>query len=198
MPFFERDVYTGETFADLDLTEHQVADKEFYNCTFRNCKLGVTAWPACRFESCIFDDCDLVRMNPTRAGLHGVELKRCRLMGIDWSHVSRNPELKFTECNMRYSSFVGINLRKTEFFRCAVVDSHFNDTLLNEATMHECDLAHTTFRRCDLTKADLSQTRGVFIDPKENIVKNLRIPLEAAVALALEAGMKVAGYSLED
>lgn len=193
-PFADKEVFENETFTDLDLQDYTIADKDFYRCSFRNAKLGMTRWPSVTMEGCVFDDCDLVRMVPTRMALRGVEFRRCRLMGVDWSNAARNPEVTFVDCNLRYASFVGTNLRKTEFTRCALTDGNFIDVELNEAVVESCDLSGTTFSRCDLSKADFSTASGLLIDPTKNRVKGLIIPVDAAVALALIAGMKVAGY----
>jgi uncharacterized protein YjbI with pentapeptide repeats len=190
-PFEARDVFNDEIFTNLDLEGVEVADKEFNGCTFRNVKLGNTRWPETTFESCVFDDCDLVRMVPERMRLRGTEFRRCRLMGVDWTNVARNPDVKFVDCNLRYSSFVGLSMRKTEFSNCALIEAVFIDMDLIEATFHACDMSGATFTQCNLSKADMSQARGLFIDTKGNTVKGLRISTETAIALATAAGMVV-------
>jgi uncharacterized protein YjbI with pentapeptide repeats len=196
-PFDDSDSFENQTFSDLDIQGQDIADKEFYRCTFKNAKLGLTRWPSTRLEECVFDDCDLVGMAPSGVSYRGVEFRRSRLMGVDWTDVASNPDLTFIECNLRYVSFVGTNLRKLHFEKCLIIEGNFINAELIEAVFHDCDFTGTAFDKCDLSKADMFDARGLFVDPAKNRVKGLRVPVETAVMLALALGMKVEGYGEE-
>lgn len=49
----------------------------------------------------MFRGCDLTRAQLLHTGLRGVRYESSKLMGIDWSSVSPNPEVSFEECNRR-------------------------------------------------------------------------------------------------
>jgi uncharacterized protein YjbI with pentapeptide repeats len=189
----------GETFDDqvfegLDLSDFDFSGKDFTRCTFRNLKLQQTRWPRARLEDCIFEGCDLTQMQPLDVGAHGVRFKGCKLMGVEWTKASLNPRLEFEECSLRYASFVDTHLRRTPFLRCNLVEASFIGTDLSEADFSSSDLTGATFQGSSLLKADLRQTKGLFLDPTKNRVKGARISMEAAALLATSFGMRVAGF----
>lgn len=186
------------TFAGLDLQGVDVSRKEFFRCTFRNTRLQESRWDRARLEDCTFEDCDLTRFQAPLLTAYGVQFKGCKLMGVNWGEVSPHPRLAFNDCNLRYCSFVGVNLRQTVFARCRATEASFIDVDLTEADFSGSDLTGSTFRNAQLRKADFSNANGVFIDPALNRVKDVRIPVEAAVLLAMSLGMRVSGYDSGD
>jgi fluoroquinolone resistance protein len=188
---FDRDSFDEELFHDADLKATALCNKEFYRCTFRNVNLSETRWDGTRFEECKFEDCDASRMQPARLSLRGVEFSDCKLMGIDWTQVASNPDVSFTRCNLRYSSFVEIALRKTKFDRCALLEANFIQVDLVEALFEQCEFAGCRFERCDLSRARFPGCVDLLLHPADNRVKGARIPFESAVLLARAFGMHV-------
>jgi uncharacterized protein YjbI with pentapeptide repeats len=132
-----------------------------------------------------------------QTGVRGVRFEDCKLMGVDWSNLSPHPEFTFTNCNLRYASFVKVNLRKTSFARSAVREANFHDADLTEADFAGADLSGSNFRGCTLTRTDFRGTTGLFLDPARNKVKGTRVPVETAVMLAQSLGLVVDGYTTE-
>jgi fluoroquinolone resistance protein len=191
----EEEYFEDETFTDLDLQGARLGGKEFYRCTFQRSHLQESRWPESKLEACVFRGCDLTRAQLAHTALRDVRFEGSKLMGIDWSTLSPNPELAFEECNLRYSSFVGLSLRQTVFARCAALEVNFTDTDLSDTDFTGTDLSGSNFRGCTLTRADLRGALGVFIDPAaHNRLKATRVPVETAVLLAQTLGMLVAGY----
>lgn len=188
------DTFEGETFTGLCVTAAMVKDKEFFRCVFERCQLQESQWKDCLLESVIFRGCDLTRAQWQRVGLRGVRFEGSKLMGINWSSVSPIPEVAFEECNLRYATFEKLNLRKTPFSRCSVREVNLLECDLSDADFTGSDLSGTTVRGCTLARADLSTTTGAFLDPARNRVKDARVSVETAVALAESLGMRVAGH----
>jgi len=184
-PFGNRDTIDGELFDGLDLATVALEGRELYNCEFRNCKLNETTWKQMRLESCQFVSCDLTRASVATMKAHGVAFRGCKLMGIDWSALAAANDLEFHDCSMRYCSFVGLKLRKLAVSKCAIIDATF------------VDFTNTSFNRCEFKGATFPAARGLFIDPRQNRVKGVKLPLESAVLLAHAFGMDVIGYSAE-
>lgn len=196
-PFGDRDSIEGELFSGLDLAGAELRDRELYDCEFRNCKLSETSWSKMRLEACKFQGCDLTRASLASMKAHGVEFRGCKLMGIDWSALAAANDLVFVECSLRYCSFVGQKLRKLAVTRCAVIDASFVDVDLGAAVFDECELTNTVFTRCELKGARFPGARGLYLDPRQNRVKGVKIPLESAVLLAQAFEMDVIGYGDE-
>jgi fluoroquinolone resistance protein len=193
-PWGDDDVVEGRTFEDLDLSGRTIRGREFHKVTFRRARLADTRWESCSLEACVFEACDLAQFRPVQTALHGVRFVECKLMGSDWGALSRNPDVSFEGCDLRYAMFARLNLRKARILSCQVRDASFSDVDLVESDFSGTDLGGTTFDRCELNKANLSTSRGAHLDPARNRVKGARIPVESAVLLAMAAGMRVAGY----
>src|SRR5205814_6996891 len=57
-------ILEDQTFDGLDLPQADLSGKEFSRCTFRQLKLQESRWKGARLEDCVFEDCDLTRMDP--------------------------------------------------------------------------------------------------------------------------------------
>ncbi|WP_164016792.1 pentapeptide repeat-containing protein [Pyxidicoccus trucidator] len=189
--------FENETFAELELQGCDLSEKEFYRCTFQRTQLQESRWRNSVLEACVFISCDLTRAQLKATGLRGVRFEGSKLMGVDFTDVSANPEVAFEDCVLRYASFVGLSLRKTEFLRCTALEANFFDLDLTEADFSGTTLTGSNFRGCTLTKTNFSQVSGLFLDPARNRVKGTRVPVETAVSLAQSLGMQVTGFSDE-
>jgi fluoroquinolone resistance protein len=194
----QMDLLEQEVFEDIDAPGFDFSHKEFYGCTFRRVRLQESRWIGARLEDCTFENADLSRMSPAGLSFRGVMFRGCRLMGIDWSELHRDPQVSFEECDLRYCSFVGVCLRRVPFLRCNATKARFIETDLTEADFAGTDLTDGVFEGTTLCKAKLARARGVFIDPSRNRVKDAWVSLECAVTLALSAGLRVDGYSEAD
>ncbi len=172
------------TFSGLDAQGVDLSGKDFFRCTFRNMKLQETCWERTLLEDCIFEDCDLTGIQPAHMTCRNVQFKRSKLMGIDWSDISLNPQLSFDDCDLRYTSFVCTNLRKTLFHGCKAVEANFFECDLIEADFSKSDLSGANFDASDLREANFATAQGLFLRPEKNKVKNARISVEGAISLA--------------
>lgn len=193
-PFAGRDQFEDDVFTDVELAQGDVSGKEFIRCRFERGRFEASRWQGAHLEDCVFDGCDLARMQPAALRVRGVEFHNCRLTGVDWSEISANPTVTFVGCNLQYASFVRVNLTGTHFTRCRLIEVNFVESRLVDAVFAESDLSGSRFDHCDLRKADFSQALGLLLDPGRNTVKGARINLAAAVSLAAAAGLKVSGF----
>ncbi|MBX7195140.1 MAG: pentapeptide repeat-containing protein [Sandaracinaceae bacterium] len=184
----------GEDFTALEAQGLDLGGKELYRCTLRGSKLFETRWRRTRLEDCVLEDCDLTRADPAGLVLSGVTLRRCKLLGIDFTDLAANPDVRFEECNLEYAVFRRTNLRKLKILDSNLRATSFVECDLVEADLSGCDLTGAIFEGSSLGKADLGRAQGAFVDPQRNRVKELRISVESAVLLAESLGMRVAGH----
>jgi uncharacterized protein YjbI with pentapeptide repeats len=187
------DTFEDALLSQLELPAARLSGKEFLHCTFENLRLQESVWTDSRFEDCVFRDCDLTGAKLTHAAMRGVRFERCKLMGIDWSALSDFPELAFDACDLRYSVFASLSLRKLPMRRCTATEASFSDVDLSDADFDGTDLSGTTFQGCTLARTDLRGALGLFLEPARNKAKGARIPVDAAVRLAQSLGLKVDG-----
>jgi uncharacterized protein YjbI with pentapeptide repeats len=188
------DTFEQQTFTGLEATAAVLSGKELYRCTFEHCRLQESVWKGAKLEACTFRQCDLTRATLAQTALRGVTFEGCKLMGIDFSKVSTHPELSFTGCMLRYSSFADQNLKKTKFLSCMAREVNFHEVDLSECDFTGSDLAGSAFRGCTLARTDFRGATGLFLDPARNRVKDTGVPVEAAVELARSLGLLVGGY----
>jgi fluoroquinolone resistance protein len=188
-------VLEDQVFDGLVAVGADLSGRELVRCTFRHAKLSETCWAAARMEDCLFEDCDLTRMQPAKLALRGVTFRSCKLMGVEWSDLAPNPTITFQDCLLRYASFVEVNLRGTAFSRCNLREAVFVEASLVRAVLDDCDLEAASFERCDLREADLARSRGVLFDPARNRVKGAKVSLETAALVAMSMGLVVSGFS---
>ena len=187
-------VFEDQVLEGIEASELDLSGKDFVRCTFRKVKLPESLWKGAHLEDCTFEDCDLTRMHPASLALSGVDFRGCKLLGVDWAGVGRNPQVTFEDCDLRYASFVALGLRRTPFLRCKAREANFIDTDLTEADFEGSDLTGCVFNRATLAKTRLAGAQGVFLDPARNRVRDAQVSVECAVLLALSFGLQVEGY----
>jgi len=192
-PFAGREVFEDEVFSGFECPKADCADREFIRCTFRTLGLQESNWQNARLDDCLFEGCDLTRMQPSKMAARGVAFRNCRLMGIDWSELRPNPAVSFDECNLQYASFADINLTGTRFGRCRLIEVNFLDARLVDVDFTDSDLTGSRFERCDARKANFAGTHGFLIDPLNNKLTDAQVSVATAVALAQSLGLRVAG-----
>lgn len=188
------DFHEHQTFSDVEAPFARVSGKELYRCVFERCKLSEAQLARCALESCKLIDCDLTQIVLAGTSLRGVVFERCKLLGVDFSVLSDNPDVTFEGCMLRYAAFSDMNLRGVRFVDCDLQDAQLTDCALVNADFPGSDLTGATFSRCDVTGADLSTATGVFLDARKNVVKGAFVPVETAVMMAQAQGLKVAGF----
>lgn len=184
----------NETFVGLDAQGLDLGGKELYRCTFRQVRLQETRWRRARLEDCVLEDSDLTRIDPAGLALSGVVFRRSKLLGVDFTDLGANPDLRFEECNLEYAVFRRTNLRKTKLLGSNLRGATFVDCDLVEADLSGSDLSGASFEQCRMRKADLGGAHGAYVDPTRNEIKDLRISVESAVLLAQALGLRVAGH----
>lgn len=182
-----------ETFENLDLAGLSLTGKELTNCVFRRCSFVGTTWRGVDLEDCVFEHCDLSNLRLGGASLRGVEMRDTKLMGTSWADFGVPPVVGFTDCNLRYVSCLGFDLRRTQFTRCALNEATFVELDLTKSVFKECDLAGASFDRCTLLGADFATSSNVFFDATKNRAKGAKISLESAGLMAAALGLVVKG-----
>lgn len=197
-PFGGQDLFEDEVFADLDLLKADLSGKDFVRCTFDKMVLRESIWKGARLEDCVFQRCDLVRMQPSGMSAQGIAFANCRMMGVIWAQMGVATAMGFEACNLQYSSFVEVNLTGARFKSCRVLEANFVECRLVDVDFADSDMSGSRFEHCDLRNAQGAEAVGLFVDPSNNKVKDLRIGLATATLLATSFGMTVAGFGDSD
>ena len=180
--------YTEQVFKDIHLDGERLTESECYDCTFTGCSFVEATLKRCRFVDCTFRDSDLSLVQVPDSVFAGVRFEACRLVGIDWtqaswSDVRLGEPLRFVDCDLNHSTFIGLALQGLILRDCRAVDVDFREADLTRATFAGTDLAASLFLQTDLTRADLSRARNYHISPSANTLTGAKFSLPEALAL---------------
>lgn len=181
-----------QRFEHVDLRRQSFEQKTVSRCTFTNVTMQESSWRNAVIEDCTFVDCDLASARFDGARLRSVTFRRSRLMGVDWSNIGEFPDFSLDECDLQFSVFVGLALRKLRCRACKVTEASFERCDLTQADFSGSDLRGTRFERCELGRADFSTATSALIDPTQNKAKGAKVSRDSAALLATHLGLVVA------
>lgn len=184
MNTFDKKVYEHEIFTEMDPDSKNAVDREFYQCRFENCDLTAVDFSQSRFETCVFSGCNLslARINDCR--FLGVRFEQCKLAGSAFDKCDAFIlDIGFEGSIISNCNFSKLNLKKTLFRGCEILESDFVGTQLMESDFSQSTLAGSVFNTCDLTKANFTGARSYSINPQNNKVKKARFSMPEALGL---------------
>lgn len=187
-PDFSELEYADARFDGLKCRQTEIRNVEFYDCFFTSCSFQEAAFQACKFEECVFEECDLSLMTITNSIFSGVTFQRCHMVGINWtvanwSRLGLSESLKFRECAISHSSFMGLRLKKCVFHKCVAENVDFADADLSEADCTHSNFLSARFNQTNLTQANFENAQNYTIDVHENRLQKTRFSLPEAVSL---------------
>ncbi|MFB0842076.1 pentapeptide repeat-containing protein [Paenibacillus oleatilyticus] len=91
--------------------------------------------------------------------------------------------LRFEECTLSHSTFIGLTLPKSIITKCTVKNVDFREADLTEANMSYTDFSESLFDRTNLTAADFSFATNYMIDPGLNPIRKAKFTLPEAISL---------------
>ena len=92
-------------------------------------------------------------------------------------------KMKFDNCSLNHSVFIGKKLKETSFSGCFINDCDFSNTDLSNANFANSDLRNSTFDKTNLTKADFTKAKNYRLDPEKNTIKKAKFSLPDVVGL---------------
>jgi fluoroquinolone resistance protein len=124
----------------------------------------------------------------TSSVFSGVRFESSRLIGIDWTQadwnaISLGDPLRFTNCVISHSTFIGIKLRKIMITDTTAKDVDFREVDLSRVDFCGTDLTDSIFADTNLAEADLSKARNYSISPEKNNLKGAKFSLPEALSL---------------
>jgi fluoroquinolone resistance protein len=186
---FDRATFVGGDFRAADLS-----DKTFFGCEFQKVSAPEADFRDSVFEDCRLIGCDLTMSLVTSARFLGVEFVDCKLMGVDWSQASGLTfSASFRGCLLSHGSFHGLAMKNARVLDCRAHEANFSGANLSGADFSRTDLYAAKFASTDLTRADLSLAANYEINPSDNVLRETRFSVSAALAVAQRMGIVVPG-----
>ncbi len=165
-------LFEDEIFSEIELPQDErIAEVEFNDCTFINCKFSKVIFFDCRFENCSFQNCDLSSIQLKHSILDGVLFEESKLTGIQWADAGIPLDARFRNSSLNYCSFIGVDLRNTEMTHCILKDADFSETNLSKANCRYSDFSRARFVNTNLEYTDFSHALNYSIHPDGNRLK---------------------------
>lgn len=164
-----------KTFNKINFAEAPISKGEYEKCVFKNCNFFKGNLAEFIFIDCDFISCDLSMIEISSAAFNNVQLIDCKILGVHFETCNDfGFSVRFENCILDHSSFLGIKMNKTNFISCKMEEVDFAESDLTNSVFTDCDLKRAMFNRTNLTKADLSTSYNFSIDPEINKIKRAK------------------------
>jgi fluoroquinolone resistance protein len=175
--------YEDRDFDKLDLSQARISNTDFQSCIFNHCDFSRSIFSECRFDDCTFQAGDFSLVKFKDSHLRNSSFIGSKLVGIDWTEMSRTFSVDFRDCVMNLSNFSTMNLKKRKIVNCIAHEVSFAETNMTECDCTMTDFAGSIFSKTNLTKANFDNARNYAIDVRNNTVKKLKLSLPEALIL---------------
>lgn len=178
--------YVDERFEGLQVGDLALDGAEFESCTFAACDLTEASLKDAKLYDCRFERSELALVSLQGAALRGVAFESCRLTGVDFSRLGRDPlgiEASFADCDLSFCLFRKLDLTGFRFEGTLLRNAEFVQCKLEGVSLESSDLERCVFDACNLEGADLRGARNYVISPFTNRLKGMRVSLPEALGL---------------
>jgi len=180
--------YADQSFKKVSYPNQRVVRCTFDTCKFVRCDFHETRFENCKFRDCTFEDCDLRLVRVTGSAFHSTVFKQSKVIGVNWAEGSWSKagllkSIGFNECDISYSTFIGLELKKMALTKCTAKEADFAEADLTQADCTYTDFVGTRFLHTNLTEADFTNARNYALDVHLNTIKRAKFSLPEAVNL---------------
>lgn len=184
--------YRDETFENLTFSEKDLERIDFDNCQFIDCNFTRNKLTHTNFSECDFENCDLSNAFLTGTSIQDCQFEKCKMLGLRFEVC--NPILlsfHFSECQLNFSSFYGLNLKGTKFINCDLEQADLTETDFSNSVFKNCNLKETVFDRTLLNGADFQTAYNFSIDPENNNIRKATFSTSNISGLLAKYDIKV-------
>jgi fluoroquinolone resistance protein len=184
-------VHDDTTFEEISYAGTAVTGCEYNGCTFKKCDFS-SNFANNKFIDCVFDGCNLTMIKLTKSTLSGVEFKRCKLLGVNFTDcIDFLFSVGFEGCILDYSSFMLKKMLKTRFSGSSVKEVTFTQANLAGSVFAECDLNGAVFNRTDISGANFITAHNYDIEPEINVIKKAAFSAQGIHGLLSKYQLKI-------
>jgi uncharacterized protein YjbI with pentapeptide repeats len=127
------------------------------------------------------------------SSLKNCKFKNCRLLGIDWSLLSKGIglELDCEGSDLSFTSFYKINLSNSRFVKCKFNEADFAENNLKNVKFNNSDFLKCRFIDNNLSGADFTDAINYFFDLNNNKCKGARFSYPEVLNLLKIHGVEI-------
>ncbi|MCK9310296.1 MAG: pentapeptide repeat-containing protein [Candidatus Cloacimonetes bacterium] len=178
-----------QTIADLDGL--CLTGRNFSHCRFESCDFSQLCFDGI-LDSCTFKDCNLSLTSFGDAMLQGVSFEGSKLVGVDFTRCNTlGLGLCFSGCLLRSCNFNFMDIQKTSFKECEIIETDFIGSNLAGSNFTGTSFSSVSFNNTNLSKAKFLGAQGYAINPLNNNIRNATFSLPEAISLLDCMGIKL-------
>lgn len=184
-------------YYDEIISEYEYHDditfKVFDDCSFNACNFEYAVFKHCKFKHCKFMNCKLSFIELNSTYFLNIDFVNCVIVGVNWAsaEINLHQNLKFLNCDISKSSFLGLSLRSISITKCIAREADFRDCDLSKANLTECNFQNALFCNTNLIEADLINSINYYINVFDNKIKDAEFSLPEALSLLTSMGIKI-------
>ena len=187
----EKKKYYKHKFNLLSLSDKVVKNREFENCVFQKCSFINVIFKNCSFIKCAFKETRLSAIKPKDSCVIDISFNDSKVEGFDFTIASEVRNINFENCILKFSNFSMLKLNKIKILNSDVTECAFKETDLRESRLTKNDFEGSLFFKCDLKKADFTDSVNYWIDIRECNVDKAKFNLPGAIGLLRAVGIKI-------
>lgn len=167
----ESEFYLSQTFEKATILKNG----DYEECIFVSCDFSNADLSKLNFVDCTFKQCDLSNAKLYGTTFRDTTFSNCKLLGMNFDDCNNAlMSFSFKGCIMNYSSFSGIDIRKTHFDSCTLQEVDFTKAQMQEVVFDNCDLLGSIFLQTNLKKVDFRTAFNYSINPEDNLMNGAR------------------------
>lgn len=156
-------------FRNISYEDDALKSREFESCEFHHCDFSRGRASDVKFVDCRFIECNFSSAKLYDVSFRNVTFEGCKLLGIDFTTCNKLMfSVQFENCRLDFSSFFGMNLKKTPFHESTLKEVDFTEADLTGAVFDNCNLERTVFQRTTAEYVDFRTSYNFSIDPENN------------------------------
>lgn len=188
----ENPIFFEQTFENATFYKKDLLEAEFEQCQFINCMFPDSDLSHVRFIECDFDQIDLSNCKIFKTSFQECTFITCKLMGLSFDQCDMfGLNFKAQDCIFDHASFYQVKLPGFQGEKCSFRSVDFTEAILKGANFNGSDFNNAIFERTELQKADLLNTTNLYLDPENNLIKEVRINLEALPGLLTKFSLHI-------
>lgn len=183
--------YFDQNFKNLVCDNTKLLNKTFDECSFDNCNFSETSFKNCKFRHCQFTNCNLSLIDIKNSSWLNVVFNECKIIGVNWTYalISDTWPLKFNQCNISQSNFLGLNLNSMSIIDCMAQEVDFRECNLSTAILTGSNLQNSLFASTNLSEANFINATNYSINLTQNKLTGAKFSLPEAFSLLKGIGI---------
>jgi uncharacterized protein YjbI with pentapeptide repeats len=106
-----------------------------------------------------------------------------KVIGLDWTKAQHIEGISFDNCQLNYSNFRMLKLKKLKMTGCEAKEADFTEADLSAGDFSNTDFEKSIFFKTNLNAADFTGARNYYIDARVNTLKKAKFSLPEALSL---------------